>query len=59
MAHTYSYLYDLPTTGLRFFHHVRTLGPARHGADTVCQGDPGRGGLLKQIRARHQALFKT
>ena len=41
MAHTYSHLYGLPTTGLRFFHRVRPLGPARHGAVPVYQGNPG------------------
>ena len=32
MAHTYSHLYDLPTTGLRFFYSVWPLGSPRHGA---------------------------
>ena len=30
MAHTYSHLYNLPTTGLRFFHSLRSLGKARY-----------------------------
>jgi len=28
MAHTYSHLYWLPTTGLRFFYCLRALGKA-------------------------------
>ena len=32
MAHTYSHLYDLPTTGLRFFTVYGPLGSSRHGA---------------------------
>jgi NAD(P)-dependent dehydrogenase (short-subunit alcohol dehydrogenase family) len=43
MAHTYSHLYGLAATGLRFIHRVRALGPAGHGADAVRLGDPGRG----------------
>ena len=27
MAHSYSHLYNLPTTGLRFFHGLWPLGP--------------------------------
>ena len=31
MAHTYSHLYGIPTTGLRFFYGLRPLGTPRHG----------------------------
>ena len=35
MAHSYSSLYGLPTTGLALLHGLRTLGKARHGAVPV------------------------
>lgn len=31
MAHSYSHLYRIPTTGLRFFYCLWTLGTSRHG----------------------------
>jgi UDP-glucuronate 4-epimerase len=31
MAHTYSYLFNIPTTGLRVFHGLWTLGTTGHG----------------------------
>jgi UDP-glucuronate 4-epimerase len=36
MAHTYSHLYSLPTTGLRFFYCLRPVGSARYGAVPIC-----------------------
>jgi len=39
MAHSYSHLYRLPVTGLRFFYHLRAMGSARYGGFSVCQGD--------------------
>jgi UDP-glucuronate 4-epimerase len=42
MAHTYSHLYGLPTTGLRFFYRVRPLGAPRYGAVLIRQGDHRR-----------------
>jgi UDP-glucuronate 4-epimerase len=42
MAHTYSHLYGLPTTGLRFLHRLRPLGPPGHGAVPVHPKDPRR-----------------
>jgi UDP-glucuronate 4-epimerase len=41
MAHTYSHLYGLPATGLRFFTVYGTLGTPRYGTDAVCAGDFG------------------
>jgi UDP-glucuronate 4-epimerase len=38
MAHTYSHLFDLPCTGLRFFHRLRPLGPPGHGPVSFHQG---------------------
>jgi UDP-glucuronate 4-epimerase len=35
MAHTYSHLFRLPTTGLRFFYRLRPVGTTRHGAFSV------------------------
>jgi len=37
MAHTYSHLYGLPTTGLALLHRLRPVGPARHVAVAVHQ----------------------
>ena len=31
MSHAYAHLFGLPTTGLRFFHRVRALGPPGYG----------------------------
>ena len=42
MAHTYSHLFGLPDHRPALLHRVRPLGPARHGAVPVHQGDPGR-----------------
>ncbi len=43
MAHTYSHLYNLPTTGLRFFTvYGPPGGPAGYGAVYLYQKDPGR-----------------
>ena len=37
MAHTYSHLFQVPTTGLRFFHRIRTLGKTGYGAIFIHQ----------------------
>ena len=37
MAHTYSHLYDLPCTGLRFFYGLRTMGTTGYGLVSVHQ----------------------
>ena len=42
MAHTYSHLFGLPTTGLQVLHGLRSVGTAGHGPLPVHQGDPGR-----------------
>jgi UDP-glucuronate 4-epimerase len=42
IAHSYSHLFRLPTTGLRFFTVYGPLGPAGHGAVPVHQGHPRR-----------------
>ena len=42
MAHTYSHLYGLPVTGLRFFTVYGPVGPAGHGAVPVHRGDARR-----------------
>ena len=42
MAHTYSHLFQLPTTGLRFFHCLRSLGSTRYGAVFVHKKHLGR-----------------
>ena len=41
MAHTYSHLYSLPTTGLRFFTVYGPWGCSRHGLVPVYGSDPG------------------
>lgn len=41
MAHSYSHLYRLPATGLRFFTVYGPWGPARHGDVHFCQIDLG------------------
>jgi UDP-glucuronate 4-epimerase len=40
MAHSYSHLFGLPTTGLRFLYRLRALGATRHGALPVHESDP-------------------
>ena len=42
MAHSYSHLYRHADDGPALLHRLRTVGPARHGADAVHQGDPRR-----------------
>ena len=42
MAHSYSHLFALPTTGLRFFTAIRILGPARHVDGAVHRRHPRR-----------------
>ena len=42
MAHTYSHLYGLPTTGLRFFTVYGPMGSTGYGAVQVHQSDAGR-----------------
>ncbi len=42
IAHSYSHLYRLPDDGAAFLHGLRAVGPSRHGADAVHQGDPRR-----------------
>ena len=39
MAHTYSSLYKIPTTGLRFLHGLWPMGKARYGPARFCQQD--------------------
>ena len=39
MAHTYSHLFGLPTTGLAVFYRLRPVGPAGHGALSLYPGD--------------------
>ena len=41
MAYVYSHLYHLPSTGLRFFTGIRSLGPPGHGYFLLHQGDSG------------------
>ncbi|EIM76400.1 nad-dependent epimerase/dehydratase [Nitritalea halalkaliphila LW7] len=40
MAHTYSHLFGIPTTGLRFFYGLWTLGQAGYGLIPFCGGYP-------------------
>jgi UDP-glucuronate 4-epimerase len=54
MAHTYSHLYRLPTTGLRFFTVYGPWGAARHGAFPVHPGDP-RGSADRRLQPRPHA----
>ena len=42
MAHSYSHLFGLPTTGLRFFTVYGPWGRPDHGADAVHESDPRR-----------------
>ena len=42
MAHTYSHLFGLPTHRAALLHRLRPVGPARHGAVPVHEGDPRR-----------------
>ena len=60
MAHTYSHLYGLPTTGLAVLHGLRTVGPTRYGALPVHQGHPrGPARSTSSTRARCNATSPT
>ena len=60
MAHTYSHLYGLPATGLRFFTVYGPWGRPGHGAVPVHQGHPrGRADRRVQPRARCSATSPT
>jgi UDP-glucuronate 4-epimerase len=41
MAHAYSHLFGMPTTGLRFFTVYGPWGTTRHGTFSFCKGDTG------------------
>ena len=57
MAHSYAHLFRIPLTGLRFFHRLRTVGPAGHGAVQIHQGDPRRRAGRSLQQRRHGAGF--
>ena len=40
MAEAYTHLFGLKATGLRYFHGIRPVGPARYVALHLRQGDP-------------------
>jgi UDP-glucuronate 4-epimerase len=42
MAHSYAHLYNIPSTGLRFFYGLWSLGQTRHGSVLVYPGNSGR-----------------
>ena len=42
MAYSYSHLYDLPMTGLRFLYSIWSLGKTRHGLFQIHSGDRSR-----------------
>ena len=37
MAHSYSHLFEIPSTGLRFFTVYGSLGKTRYGANDFCK----------------------
>ena len=57
MAHSYSHLFALPTTGTALLHRLRAVGPARHGADAVHEGDPRRRADPRVQRRQDAARF--
>jgi nucleoside-diphosphate-sugar epimerase len=57
MAHTYSHLFGLPTTGSALLYRLRTMGPTGHGAVPVHPQDPRRRADRRLQPGRHSRDF--